>query len=56
MKREFGTLPDGAVATLYTLTGGGLTATVTDYGATLVNLYVPDANGDAADVVLGVPR
>ena len=53
MKRDFGTLPDGTVASLYTLTGGGLTATVTDYGAHLVSLMVPDKNGTVADVVLG---
>ena len=45
MKRDFGILPDGAKATLYTLTGGGLTATVTDYGAHLVSVMVPDKNG-----------
>jgi len=53
MKRDFGILPDGTQATLYTLTGGGLTATVTDYGAHLVSLMVPDKNGNLADVVLG---
>ena len=53
MKRDFGTLPDGTVTSLYTLTGGGLTATVTDYGAHLVSLMVPDKNGNFADVVLG---
>ena len=53
MKRDFGTLPDGTVASLYTITGGGLTATVTDYGAHLVSLLVPDKNGNLADVVLG---
>ena len=42
MKRDFGTLPDETVATLYTLTGGGLTATVTDFGAHLVSLMVQD--------------
>ena len=53
MKRDFGTLPDGTKATLYTLTGGGLTATVTDFGAHLVSLFVPDKNGHIDDVVLG---
>ena len=53
MKRDFGILPDGAKATLYTLTGGGLTATVTDYGAHLVSVMVPDKNGNIDDVVLG---
>ena len=53
MKRDFGILPDGTKATLYTLTGGGLTATVTDYGAHLVSVMVPDKNGTIDDVVLG---
>ena len=53
MKRDFGILPDGTKATLYTITGGGITATVTDYGAHLVSLMVPDKNGNIDDVVLG---
>ncbi len=53
MKKSFGILPTGEEAFLYTISCGKLTATVTDYGATLVNLYVPDARGQMADVVLG---
>ena len=53
MKQNFGILPDGTQASLYTITGGGLTATVTDYGAHLVSLLVPDRNGNISDVVLG---
>ncbi len=53
MKENFGILPDGTEASLYTIRGGGLTAKLTDYGAHLVSLYVPDAKGGAADVVLG---
>ena len=53
MKRDFGILPDGTQASLYTITGGGLTATVTDYGAHLVSLLVPDNHGGCVDVVLG---
>ena len=53
MKETFGTLPDGRTAYLYTISGGGLTAAVTDYGAALVRLLVPDAAGNLADVVLG---
>ena len=51
--QHFGTLPDGRETTLYTISGGGLTATVTDYGAHLVSLLVPDKQGQLADVVLG---
>lgn len=53
MKRSFGTTPSGEAATLYTISNGHITATVTDFGATLVNLLVPDAKGNIADVVLG---
>ena len=53
MKENFGILPTGETATLYTIACGGLTAAVTDYGATLVKLMVPDKNGKLEDVVLG---
>ena len=53
MKRSIGTTPSGVAATLYTISNGHITATVTDFGATLVNLLVPDAYGNIADVVLG---
>ena len=53
MKKNFGTLPDGRKASLYTISRGGITADVTDLGATLVNLFVPSADGTLADIVLG---
>ena len=53
MKKIFGTLPGGETACLYTITGAGLTAEISDYGATIVKLLVPDAKGNVADVVLG---
>ena len=53
MKRSFGTLPSGEQASLYTISCGSLTASVTDFGATLVSLLVPDRQGNVADVVLG---
>ena len=53
MKQSFGILPDGTQTTLYTITSGRLTATVTDYGAHLVSLLVPDRDGNISDVVLG---
>lgn len=49
-------LPDGSLAKLYTIRGGGLEARVMDYGATLVSLFVPDGEGNLADVVLGYDR
>ena len=54
MKQEsFGFLPDGREAHLYTISCGSLTAFVTDFGAALVRLLVPDAKGVTEDVVLG---
>ena len=52
MKEFFGTLPDGQTASLYTISCGRLTACITDLGATLVRLMVPDRSGIPADVVL----
>jgi aldose 1-epimerase len=52
--RDFGPLPDGRATRLFTLEGaGGFRAEVTDYGATLVRLMVPDRDGKLGDVVLG---
>lgn len=53
MKKTFGTLPSGEEAHLYTISCGGITADISDYGASLVNLFVPDRDGHVADVVLG---
>ena len=53
MKTNFGVLPDGTQTTLYTISGGGITATVTDFGAHLVSLLIPDNEGGTVDVVLG---
>jgi galactose mutarotase-like enzyme len=53
MKKVFGTMPNGEICHLYTLRAGKLTAEISDLGATLVRLWVPDAQGNVADVVLG---
>lgn len=53
MREFFGALPTGEQAYLYTISCGRLTAAITDYGATLVRLLVPDSEGHVADVVLG---
>jgi aldose 1-epimerase len=53
MQKFYGTLSTGETASLYTITGGGLTAEVTDCGGIIVKLFVPDVNGHLADVVLG---
>ena len=53
MEKIFSNLHIDQGATLYTITGGGITAVVSDLGATLVRLMVPDASGKEDDVVLG---
>ena len=53
MEKKFGILPSGEEAGLYTISCGGVTAGITDYGAALVSLLVPDSAGNLADVVLG---
>ena len=53
MAKSFGTLPNGQAASLYTIACGPITAEITDFGATLVRLWVPDKDGCVSDVVLG---
>ena len=48
MEKTFGKLADGREARLYTVENGRLRAQITDYGASLVSLYV-----DGLDVCLG---
>ena len=52
-KQSFGLLPGGQEASLYTISCGRLTAAVSDFGGTLVSLFVPDPMGNLADIVLG---
>lgn len=51
--RWFGTQKDGRPAMLWTLRVPGLEVDVTDYGATLVAVRMPDRAGFVGDVVLG---
>jgi aldose 1-epimerase len=53
-KKSFGKAPDGTETFIYTLHNkNGMEARITNYGAMLVSLLVPDRNGKRADVVLG---
>jgi aldose 1-epimerase len=53
-RQPWGRTADGTPAHLYTFHGGnGMTVRVTDYGATLVALEVPDRAGTMASVVHG---
>lgn len=53
-KELFGKLPDGRDAYLFTLSNAAeMTVQITDFGATIVSITVPDRDGRFADVVLG---
>ncbi len=53
-EREFGTMPSGEKVSLFELKNSrGMVARVTNYGAILTELHVPDKNGKVANVVLG---
>lgn len=53
-KRSFGRTSSGREAALYTIANSrGMRAEITDYGASLVSLFVPDKSGAPVDVVLG---
>jgi len=54
VKTEFGRTEDGQKVALYTLTNtNGLVAKITNYGAILTELHLPDNKGKLDDVVLG---
>lgn len=51
---DFGKCPNGEFAKLFTLTNSNnMKALITNFGAILVSLFVPDKNGNLNDVVLG---
>jgi aldose 1-epimerase len=53
-KADFGKTSDGTAVELYTLKNSkGMTAKIMTYGAILVELHVPDRQGNSKDVVLG---
>ena len=53
-KADFEKVVKGKNTTLYTLKNeGGITVTLTNYGARLVSVFAPDRNGELSDVVLG---
>ena len=53
-KKSFGMTKDGKEVFLFSLENkNGVKAQVTNFGAILVNLFVPDKNGNVEDIVLG---
>jgi aldose 1-epimerase len=56
-EREFGRTREGTPAKIFTLTNEkGMSAKITEYGATLTELWVPGRSGKLTDVVLGYDR
>lgn len=56
-KDRFGATADGQAVDRYTLRNGrGMMARLINYGAAVTELFVPDRQGRAADVVLGFDR
>ena len=54
---SFGEYPDGREIQLYTMANqSGMQVSVTNIGAALVRVLVPDRNGRMADVVLGFEK
>ena len=52
--KSFGRTTSGEEATLYTMTNkNGMKVSVTNFGANIVEIVVPDRNGSMADVNLG---
>lgn len=53
-KADFERVVDGKPTSLFTMKNeNGMVVTLTNYGAKIVSIYVPDKNGDFADVMLG---
>lgn len=53
-KADFERVVDGKPTLLFTMKNeSGMVVTLTNYGAKIVSIYVPDKNGDFADVMLG---
>ena len=52
-KEVFGTLSDGSVASIYTVSNDEMSFSVTDFGCAITSILVPDGKGGKTDVVLG---
>ena len=52
----FGTTPDGLPAYTYTLAAGSQEVVLTDFGAAITSISIPDAAGKKSDIVLGFDK
>ncbi len=53
---SFATVIESKNVNLYTLHNGNITVYLSNYGARLVGLSVPDKNGSPTDIILGLPK
>ncbi len=53
--KDFEKMVDGQAVHLYTLKNGVLQAAITNYGARMVSMLVPDKTGQLVDVIQGFP-
>ena len=52
-KKKFGTLSDGSVCKLYTIDNGKMSVCMTDFGATLTGIFLPNSDNTKDDILLG---
>ena len=51
--RDFGRLPDGRTASLYTIdNGSGISVSLSDYGGIITSIITPDAKGTGGEITL----
>lgn len=53
--KSFGTTSRGEKASLYSMKAGELTVVMSDYGATLLSILLPEGKGKSVDILLGYP-
>ncbi len=55
-KSGFGKTKDGRDVSLYTIDNGRIKVSITDFGANVVSLFVPDDKGEVKDIVHGFDK
>ncbi len=55
-KSGFGKTKDGRDVSLYTIDNGKMKVSITDFGANIVSLFVPDDKGETKDIVHGFDK
>ena len=55
-KTKFGTLPDGTQADLFTLSNQDISIKITNYGAIITAIYMPNSRGGIENIVCGFDK